>query len=211
MSQRSPKVVIELYGLPGSGKSTLARQFAREYGFTHVTATSVSRLEYLTLFYHYTCVVLSWLPLILKNYFKVKSIKHFRYNIALLFVSLKKIHLAIKSKDEKVIIDEGLIQRFLSYSDIILTEKDIIRLLKVSPLGTVVILLNDRYITTDRYDEAHDRGSLGLARLAQWRLNMAQNLLKIKSVLDQRRQGTFFETKASPISDIIQEINNTSI
>jgi hypothetical protein len=211
MSRTNAKIIIELYGLPGSGKSTLARKIAAEYGFTHVTATSVSRLEYVTLFCTYTFTVLSWLPLILKNYFKVKSIKHFRYNISLLFVSLKKIHLAQKSKAEKVILDEGLIQRFLSYSDIVLSEKEITRLLSASPLGTMLILVNDREILKDRYDEAHDRGSLGLARLTQWRSNMVQNMSKIKGVLERRQSGTFFETKTHSINDILGHITNPSV
>jgi hypothetical protein len=184
---------------------------AKEYGFTHVTAISVSRLEYLALFYKYPYVVMCWLPVIIKNYFKVKSIKHVRYNISLLFVSLKKIHLAKNSSEKKVVIDEGLIQRFLSYSDIILTEREITRLIAASPLGTVLILLNDRLVTKDRYDVAHDRGSLGLERLHTWRHNMNQNILKIKTILEKSRGVEHFETKAISIDDILQQINKTAI
>jgi hypothetical protein len=211
MSLENDKIIIELYGIPGGGKSTLARSLAAAQGFIHVTALGVTRFEYLTLFYHYTYTVLVWLPLIIKNYFKVKSIKHLRYNISLLFVSLKKIHLAQKNKQSLIVIDEGLIQRFLSYSDIVLTEKEITRLLVASPLGTVVVLVNDRYVDKDRYDEAHDRGSLGVKRLEEWRHNMALNIAKINTIMQDEKRGLFFETKTKSISDILKEINNTSV
>jgi hypothetical protein len=211
MSLANNKTIIELYGIPGGGKSTLARTIAAEHGFTHITALGVARLEYLTLFYHYTYTVLLWLPLIIRNYFKVKSIKHLRYNISLLFVSLKKIHLAQKSSEQKLIIDEGLIQRFLSYSDLVLTDREIIRLLSASPLGTVLLLVNNRQVDQDRYDEAHDRGSLGLKRLENWRQNMAQNISKITVILQSQKSAPFFETKTSPVSDILQQINKTSV
>jgi hypothetical protein len=211
MSLANDKIIVELYGIPGGGKSTLARSMAATHGFTHVTALGVTRLEYLTLFYHYTYTVLSWLPLIIKNYFKVKSIKHLRYNISLLFVSLKKIHLAQKNTQHHVVIDEGLIQRFLSYSDIVLSEKDIKRLLLASPLGTVVVLVNDRAVDKDRYDEEHDRGSLGMERLKEWRHNMALNVTKINTILQGQTNVFWFETKTHVISDILQKINKTSV
>ena len=211
MSHANDKIIIELYGIPGGGKSTLARTMASEHGFTHITALGVSRLEYLTLFYHYTYTVLSWLPLIIRNYFKVKSIKHLRYNISLLFVSLKKIHLAQKSPQQKTVIDEGLIQRFLSYSDLVLTDGEITRLLAASPLGTVLVHVNDRQVEKDRYDEAHDRGSLGLKRLENWRQNMAQNISKITVILQSQKNVPFFEIKVNPVNDILREINKTSI
>lgn len=211
MSLANNKIIIELYGIPGSGKSTLARTIATEHGFTHITALGVSRFEYFTLFFHYTYTVLSWLPLIVRNYLKVKSIKHLRYNISLLFVSLKKIRLAQKSSAQTAIIDEGLIQRFLSYSDLILTDGEIIRLLAASPLGTVLVLVNDRLVEKDRYDEAHDRGSLGTKRLENWRYNMAQNISKITIILQSQKKVPFFETKISSVNDILQQINKTSV
>lgn len=211
MSLASNKTIIELYGIPGGGKSTLARTVAAEHGFTHVTALGVTRLEYLTLFYHYTYTVLSWLPLIIKNYHTVKSIKHLRYNISLLFVSLKKIHLAKKSSQQTVIIDEGLIQRFLSYSDLILSDQEITRLLGASPLGTVLVVVNDRPVEKDRYDEAHDRGSLGMERLKGWRHNMTQNIATINQILHSQKKVPFFETSTHSINDILKKINHTPV
>ncbi len=206
MSQQNARVIIELYGLPGVGKSTLARTLAKERGIAHITATSVSRLEYIQLFFCYPRTVLVWVPLILQNYLLVKSIRHFRYHISLLFISLKKIHLAQKSLNRVTIIDEGLVQRFLSYSEVVLTEEKVRRIVAKSPLGTRLILLNDRVVTKDRYDTAHDRGSLGLERLENWRRNMTINIETIKTVLGKRSHLLQFETKKSSIDDILQDI-----
>jgi hypothetical protein len=206
MSQRSDRVIIELFGLPGVGKSTLGRTFKDRYGFTHVTATSVSRFEYLFLFLRYPKAVLAWLLLICKNYQVTKSMRHFRYNVALLFVSLKKIHHANNGLG-KTVVDEGLLQRVLSYSDVVLTKEEIAGVLKLSPLGTVLIEVNDRVVEKDRYDEAHDRGSEGDARLTQWRSNMATNIATLQTVLKETTPETYFETAATSIDDIIKRIN----
>ncbi len=210
MSLKSNKVIIELYGKPGVGKSTLARKIAKDYGFSHITSNHVTRKEYVVLFAKHPYVVLSWLLLIVKNYLRTKSIRQFRYNISLLFVSLKKINLARNSKEEQLIIDEGLVQRFLSYSNIILTEREISRLLKISPLGAVLVLVNDREVTKDRYDEAHDRGSEEVELLQQWRDNMAENLLEVTKTLKKTTPKKHLETKEISVDDIV-EVTKTLI
>ncbi len=211
MSLKKDKIIIELYGIPGVGKSTLARKLVDEENFTHLTGSTVTRFDYIKLTLRRPIAVTGWLHLILKNYFETKSVKHLRYNISLLFNSLKRIHQAKKSLATHIVIDEGLVQRFLSYSNIILSESDINRLIKVSPLGNVIILVNDREVENDRYTEAYDRGSEGLDKLQKWRANMAKNVMQIQAVLSRNTNIAHLETANTSINDIMRQINQKSI
>ncbi|MEK7462331.1 MAG: hypothetical protein AAB618_02045 [Patescibacteria group bacterium] len=206
MSQGSDKIIIELFGLPGVGKSTLGRLLKERHGVKHITATSVTRAEYLGLFLRYPRSVMAWLVLIIKNYHATKSLKHLRYNAALLFVAFKKIHQA-RLAETSTVVDEGLLQRFLSYSDILLTRKQIEEVIKLSPRGTVIICVNDRVVEKDRYDQAHDRGSQGSERLERWRSNMATNIATLVTVLKETKSEFYFETATTSIDDIIKQIN----
>ncbi len=211
MLLKKDKIIIELYGIPGVGKSTLARKLVDEENFTHFTGSTVTRFDYIKLTLKHPITVTGWLRLILKNYFEIKSTKHLRYNISLLFNSLKRIHQAKKSSATYSVIDEGLVQRFLSYSNIILSEKDITRLIKISPLGNFIILVNNREVASDRYTEAYDRASEGLDKLQRWRANMVKNLTQIKTILNRNTTITHHETANASISDILQKINITPL
>ena len=212
MSQKSNKIIIELYGLPGVGKSTLARTLALEHGFFLVPSSSVSRFDYIALSMRYPLMVGYWLLLIFKNYQVTKSIKHLRYNISLLFMSLKKILTAYRSKQLRVVVDEGLLQRLLSCSDILLSKKDIARLVACSPHGNLLVLVNDREVLHDRFtSSAHARASEGETLLKQWRQNLKANLETLTPVI-QCLSLTHFETKKSSVDAILAQIsskNNT--
>jgi hypothetical protein len=206
MLQKNHRILIELFGLPGAGKSTLARELSGKYGYIHIQNEPLSFLEYLRYTITQPRLVFSWLWLICKNFLATKSTTHARYNVSLLFTSLKKLHRAKRARGT-VIIDEGLLQRFLSYSDIPLSPQLVRRLLFLSSIGSVIVLVNDRVVLKDRFDSpAHARAKEGPVRLAQWRTTMAENITVVSGVLKTLPSVQYIETKDTSIDAILKDI-----
>lgn len=205
MSPQSAKVIIELYGLPGGGKTTLARALVKQHGF-ELIPDSLKKHHYVTLSVRYPHVVLAWWPLLLQGYLKTKSFSLFTYNLALFFSSLRKIDRALHSSSPKVVVDEGLLQRLLSYSDVVHSEATIKRLLSVSPKGTILLLVNDHSVPTDRYSSSHLRAKQGETYLAEWKANLMNNLDQLERVVDADRSLKARATKETPLNVILSEI-----
>ena len=209
MSRPSNKEIIELYGLPGAGKTTLAKRLVAEYGFV-LSAPILKKTNYLTLTVQYPSVVYAWLKVITKNHRHTKNWSLFTYNVSLLFSSLQKINEAFKSSAPAVIVDEGLVQRLLSYSDVVLTEKEIKTLLKISPKGRTIFFVNDREVLGDRYSPSHVRTKLGEEYLAKWKHNLKQNLTLVTHVLGASPDVDLIESKDMSADDILQKLTEST-
>ena len=205
MSQKNAKLIIELYGQPGVGKSTLGRTLASEHGFTHIAGTLATKRDYFVLTVRYPLAVLGWFSLILANFFKTGRLAQLRYNTSLLFAALKNQRLALNSPASKVVIDEALVQRFLSYSDVTFSPGVVRLLLRLSPLGHIMIHVNDRVAKEDRYRKGGQRASYGEAYLAAWSANVTHNLTVIDAVLEKGRRP-HFRTEETSVDAIVQKI-----
>ncbi len=205
---RKDNIVIELYGLPGVGKSTLAKRLQSEYGCT-IISHEPKKWRAITLTLRHPKVVFCWLNIIVKNFWKTKNSSLLTHNISLLFSSLQKIDDAKNDTSTSIkIIDEGLIQRFLSYSDILLSEKDIERVLAISPIGTHVILVNDREPLSNRYTNTNNvRAKLGGDYLERWQSNQRLLLVVISNVLTRINKVRLYNTAEISADAILTSIN----
>ncbi len=106
------------------------------------------------------------------------------------------------------IIDEGLVQRFLSYSDILLSEKDIERVLTISPIGTHVILVNDREPLSNRYTNTNNvRAKLGGDYLERWQSNQRLLLVAISNGLTRTNKARLYNTAETSVDAILTSIH----
>ncbi|MCA9363271.1 hypothetical protein KC851_03045 [Candidatus Kaiserbacteria bacterium] len=190
MSLAKSKKIIELYGLPGGGKTTFTKELV-EQGVTLIPYDD-GKLKYFTITFRYPLTVIVWLLVIVINLRVTKNFQILRYDISLLFSSLKKLHDAKRHSDTVVVVDEGLVQRLLSYSYVTYTHKQINNLLKFSPLGNLLIHVNHHTIISDRFNVAHVRLSSGSALFQIWQNNLTANLQTLLEVLesDKRYQDT---------------------
>ncbi len=208
MSPKSSSVIIELYGLPGVGKSTLAKRLQSECG-GEIVSHEPKKWRVVTLTIRYPKTVFCWTRIILKNFLKTRSFSVLIHNLSLLFSSLQKIDDAMNDVSKSLkIIDEGLLQRFLSCADVVLSEKDIERALAVSPIGTHVVLVNDREPQNNRYQNADNvRTKLGDAYLERWQSNQRLVLLTLSNVLLRTKKGSHYATAETSVDGILTAIN----
>ena len=105
------------------------------------------------------------------------------------------------------ILDEGLIQRFLSYSDIMLSEKDIERVIAVSPIGTHVVLVNDKEPQSNRYTNSNNvRAKLGQNYLERWQGNQRLFIVAILNVLTRTNKARQYATAETSLDAILKSI-----
>ena len=167
MSVKKQKTIVELWGLPGVGKTTLGREFAANgYQFIASGPRKMNRLKLCAL---YPLVVLIWCTTFLVGMTKGHSIQVVRYNVAVFFDSLEKIHCAKKSIQSLVVIDEGMVQRILSIADIVTSDRYIHLLLRWCPIGDITVLVADREVTKDRYSSDHPRVVANPEAFASWK------------------------------------------
>lgn len=205
---RKDNIAIELYGLPGVGKSTLAKRLQSDYGCV-IVSHEPKKWRAITLTFRYPKVVFCWLNIIVKNFWETKNLSLLTHNISLLLSSLQKIDDAMSDTSESIkIIDEGLIQRFLSYSDVMLSEKEIERVLAVSPIGTHVVLVNDKEPQSNRYTNTNNvRAKLGGDYLERWQSNQRLLLVVISNVLTRINKARQYATAETALDAILTSIN----
>jgi len=205
---RKNNIVIELCGLPGAGKSTLATRLESAYGCM-IVSHEPKKWRAITLTAKYPKTVFCWVEIIVKNFLQTKSFSVFTHNLSLLFSSLQKIDDAENDVSNSLkVIDEGLIQRFLSYADILLSEKDIERVLEISPIGTHVILVNDREPLSNRYTNTNNvRAKLGGDYLERWQSNQRLLLVAISNGLTRTNKARLYNTADTSVDAILTSIN----
>lgn len=197
---------IELWGEPGVGKTTLAKRLVAEYGYQKFEPTNTQYSKAL-LCIRYPLVISVWVGVICKNFWAVRQFDILRYNFSLLFSSLRKIHFTYESTADKAVIDEGFVQRILSYSDTTYTVTQLQKLFATSPIGTVVIWVNDREVREERYSPLHQRAIPGEAYLTNWKENQQKNIPVVANALRSNKRIKFYETKHTSIEVIMEEIN----
>ena len=165
---------IELYGVPGAGKSTLARQLESEKKLPVVQPFTTGYFLSSWLLVRYPVTTARWLWLYLQCWRRNRSVMVLRYNLVLFFGSLAAIHQA-RSVKNLVVIDEGLVQRLLSASDILLTEEQICRLLPRKLVGSRLLRVTDVAAGPNRYHENHPRRVMGEAAFTRWCENLRKN------------------------------------
>lgn len=114
-------MILELYGLPGSGKSTLARKLVASSD-KFIIINFINRWEryyfFILFIINHPILFSSWILFLFKNK------KLFFYKFHLLSISMAKTQKALRYKknDKNYIIDEGLVQRILSVSDVVIND-----------------------------------------------------------------------------------------
>lgn len=194
---------IELWGLPGVGKTTLTEKLVTEKGYFFIAARQMP-LQKIRLMYRYPLVMFYWMPLIIRCYTTIRSLSLFRYNVALLFAALQRQYDAEMNPGRKSVIDESLLQRLLSYSDVLVSESEVEKLLSVSPVGEVVVCVNHREVESDRYSGGHLRNSLGEGYVKQWRQNMRINHETLRRVLERVKDVNYVETSSADIMTLLK-------
>ncbi|MCA9360811.1 hypothetical protein H6785_00745 [Candidatus Nomurabacteria bacterium] len=182
MSPEKSKVIVELYGLPGVGKTTFSEKLKEEYNF-EIIPHDQNKFKLFPLTIKYPFVVYSWFLLIFKNYQKNKNWKIFKYDLSIFFSSLKKIDDAKKSTQKYVVVDEGLVQRFLSYSADVHSEQTIKKLLTMGPVGSALVHVDHIEVLKNRYNPDHVRMESGKDMFESWKTNMHDNLSRVVGVV----------------------------
>lgn len=211
MSPKRSNHIIELYGLPGVGKSTLAQTLEKTYGYTRI-AIPYRHMSRLRLFSLYPRTFLLWIQLIGKNFWHTKNVALLKYNISLLFSSLEKVYEAQQAASEHpVVLDEGLLQRFLSYADIVIDEHTIAAMVRRMPIGTQLVLVDDREPTTSRFIGSQNiRAQQGAIYLQTWQDNQQKQLTNLKQALVHYQPAHHWTTRELSIDAILKAINAQS-
>lgn len=208
MSLTKNKTILELYGLPGAGKSTLAKELEEKYGAVRIAVPfrTTSRIK---LVVRYPKTFFVWLNIIWRNFWATKNFAIMKYNFSLLFSSLEKIMLAEKTDASIIVLDEGLLQRFLSYSDVVLKKQEIALAITSIPIKVVAILVNNTEPTTDRFsDTSNVRAQQSAQYLEWWKVNQATQLSNLTSVLLEKMPQKHFSTRDLSIDAILNAINS---
>ena len=177
--------VVELYGLPGIGKTTYAEAIALEEGFLHHQPTSVTLLQVMVMFACHPLLTGRWLTLFFRCWIVNRSFALLRYNLVLFFGSLQSTIDAHNATEQKVVIDEGLVQRLLSASDVVLKKDEVRRLLSLVVDTVTFVRVTGRTPTKKHSTSTHPRYSLDPMILKQWQANLVTNESNIANWLTE--------------------------
>lgn len=158
---------IEFIGLPGAGKSTCARDLiATHTGY--VSARNANRVLSVQFIFLHPYTSFYWIVQMLRETIVSGTWKLMRFKMSLLLHTFAQTQFAVRTK-ERVILDEGLMQRVLSVFETKKTEKDMVRILKHVVMPDVLIEVSGGESTfgQGRKSAVH-RGVLGDAYLVRW-------------------------------------------
>lgn len=179
-------MIIELYGLPGSGKTTHAKNLVANYEYVLIPNPKNTTLEKLSASFRHPGIVLFFLREIIFETIKNKTWLLVIFKISVLFSTLIKIIKASKcSADQKVLIDEGLLQRILSIYETKLSASKLKQILLICAKHfNEVIIIDSKYECFKRYkDPKNLRILLGNEYFEQWKEAVIYNHELIKRFL----------------------------
>lgn len=181
MSQLSDKYVYECFGQPGSGKTTTANKLIAEEGFAKPPNT-FSKWYRMGVVVKHPLVVGVWLCFYFKGFLAHQSFRVLRYNIAVFTNTLAGVVWCVRAPDGAYILEEGMLQRMLSNSDILLSEQMVRKLMRFTLISEKVYWVR-RLPERNRYGATHPRAQLGEEYLESWLSNLIRNEQVIMKVL----------------------------
>lgn len=170
MSYKSDKKIVELFGLPGSGKTSL---------FRRIKSNQINLSFAKSNFHGHK---LFWLRTIFTESLKVRHLSLVRFKVSLLFDLYRKDFLEV---DEYNIVDEGWLQRILSFYETKLDENEIEKAFHhVEIPDKVIILSREENGCFQRYNHSKNiRNRLGYKYLENWKEVIVHNFQEIKKYL----------------------------
>lgn len=191
MSYKKDKRIIELFGLPGSGKTSLFKRIKKDYP----DAKLVNKV-----FCHRNKCF--WIFIIVKESIKNSCISLIRFKLSLLFNLYKKEALKV---GEYNIVDEGWLQRILSFYENKLTDDDLKKIFKHIEIPDKVILLErEENSCFRRYNNLKNhRTRLGSGYLENWKKVVIHNFKQIKSYLRAQNIDIIEFRKKSDLDNIL--------
>jgi len=169
--EKNNSSVVEFFGLPGSGKTYAYNYLQKSLPKKVVLHTRISFLE---LFF--------WTRVIFIESIKVRKMSLIRFKLSLLRQMLKK---EVIMYDDKYILDEGWLQRILSFYESKISSASLLKIYKHVSRADVVIFFergHDHYFS--RYNNPDNtRAALGSSYLSGWKKVLTHNHEIIKEFL----------------------------
>lgn len=176
---------IEFFGLPGSGKSTLARQL-RERSLAYVSARDASVAHVFFFIFRHPLIAGYWLKQAVIESFLIRRPGLVRFKFSLLLHTFAQVRYAQGSKD-KIILDEGFLQRALSIFETKKTHIEFMRMLHFIINADVYIEVIGEEPFFARYRRSDsNRGKFGQAYLTNWEEVVRHNYQVLLQALKDR-------------------------
>jgi GTPase SAR1 family protein len=184
---------IQFFGLPGAGKSTLVQALLQKFPDIYEKIPMFSktrRLLYSIAFmFYFPRIGFNFLSFIVRN--DLRLWKYLLHLASVFFAN--QMHTAIRRKKQTkiLLIDEGMLQRFLSVAYRPITEVEAKRMIKfLDDLQAAVVIVEggdfDRFVhQPDRI--MSPRNKLGDAYFKKWSENLMQNFETLNSVLENNK------------------------
>ena len=208
-------MIIEYFGPSGSGKTTIARELSISTGWKYISVNSrKEKLKYIIIFL--SRIPARFLFLFIKTILEGRhSFRLLRHKIHLLGEYIARSEKArIESKNEKVILDEGLAQYGLSLYEQNISEKDACKYIDkfVNKNNKVEIIISCN--ETDRIERMKERKRIPRAYMGidsnRWQKIMTENSHIFNDVFIKQGALVFDSAKEDSlkiVNTIEQKIN----
>jgi hypothetical protein len=206
---------LQFFGLPGSGKTTITDSLEKEYPESYIKVPRFSRIVRvsLTIFFiiSFPRTSLIFLQLIIRNRFKLWS---YLFHLAsVCFASHLYVFLHSTWSKKMILIDEGLLQRFLSVLPYKLSRKHTEGVVdKLIHKGCIPVFVKGGDFKRFMYDEDRfmsPRNRMGLDYFKGWSENLLYNIEIISDVLNKTGECIEIDnTKKGNIFILAEKLND---
>ncbi len=195
---------IEFFGLPGAGKSTLVRTL-KEKDTTYVSARGVSLLWVPLFIFQHPIITAYWIIHALLESVSVRKFTLVRFKWSLLLHTFAQVVYAERSR-ERVILDEGFLQRALSVFETKKTHGELLRAIAHTiPADAYVEVVGEEPLFARYKRPGADRGKSGQEYLAHWEDVVRHNYKTLLQVLAERKISYRTYVRAR---DTVEEIDH---